>query len=131
MNQEYQDQPLLIKELETPRILVFSFDEKCENIITNFSISRFISKNKKNTQQEYIDAIINKIKESKSAVVVICTNNSLSSMKSNHYQHIFSISTYFLGHFFAPSPKFLIYKFLQLEDVITPISCDVMYKLQK
>ena len=67
--------------MDNPKILVFSFDENCENIITNFSIDRFISKNKKEKQKEYIDAIINKIKETKAAVVVICTNNSKSSIK--------------------------------------------------
>ncbi len=30
-------------------------------------------------------------------------------------------------HFFAPSPKFLMYDFLQLEDVITQLSCCIQF----
>jgi hypothetical protein len=74
-----------------PKILVFNFDENCEDVITNFSIMRFISKNEKNKktkQEEYINEIIKIIEETKAAVVVICTNNSKSSVKGNHYQHI-------------------------------------------
>ncbi len=69
-----------------PKILVFNFDEKCEELLTD---SFYVSKEKrekKQIQQGIIDDFITEVKTIKPAIVVVCTRNSISKT-DKHYQH--------------------------------------------
>lgn len=69
-----------------PKILVFNFDEKCEELLTD---SFYVSKekrDKKQIQQDIIDNFITEVNDIKPAIVVVCTRNSISKT-DKHYQH--------------------------------------------
>jgi hypothetical protein len=69
-----------------PRFLVFNFDEKCEELLTD---RFYVSKDKtiiKQAQQKIINDFIQQIKNQKPAIVVVCTRNS-PSRTDKHYQH--------------------------------------------
>jgi hypothetical protein len=69
-----------------PQFLVFNFDEKCEELLTD---RFYVSKEKttaKQLQQEIMYAFIQKIKKEKPAIVLVCTRNS-PSRTDKHYQH--------------------------------------------
>lgn len=69
-----------------PKIVVFNFDEKCEELLTD---SFYVSKekrDKKQIQQGIIDNFITKVNTIKPAIVVVCTRNSISKT-DKHYQH--------------------------------------------
>jgi hypothetical protein len=68
------------------QFLVFNFDEKCEELLTD---RFYVSKEKttaKQLQQEIMYAFIQKIKKDKPAIVLVCTRNS-PSRTDKHYQH--------------------------------------------
>jgi hypothetical protein len=68
------------------QFLVFNFDEKCEELLTD---RFYVSKEKttaKQLQQEIMYAFIQKIKKEKPAIVLVCTRNS-PSRTDKHYQH--------------------------------------------
>ena len=69
-----------------PQILVFNFDEKCEELLTD---SFYVSKekrDKKQIQQRIIDDFITQVDTIKPAIIVVCTRNSISKT-DKHYQH--------------------------------------------
>jgi hypothetical protein len=69
-----------------PKIVVFNFDEKCEELLTD---SFYVSKEKrekKQIQQGIIDDFITEVNTIKPAIVVVCTRNSISKT-DKHYQH--------------------------------------------
>jgi len=69
-----------------PKILVFNFDEKCEELLTD---SFYVSKEKrekKQIQEGIIDNFITEVNDIKPAIVVVCTRNSISKT-DKHYQH--------------------------------------------
>jgi hypothetical protein len=80
--------------LNEPKILLFNFDEKCEEILSDLFYISKEKKNKKVLQQNIINNFITYIEENKPAIVVVCTRNSLSKT-NKHYQH--SIKNRILG----------------------------------
>lgn len=69
-----------------PKILVFNFDETCEELLTDSFYVSTEKRSKKQIQQKVINDFIEKITNMKPAIVVVCTRNSISKT-DKHYQH--------------------------------------------
>lgn len=73
-------------EAPQPQILVFNFDEACEELLTDSFYVSTEKKTKKEIQQKVINDFIQNITNINPAIVVVCTRNSISKT-DKHYQH--------------------------------------------